>query len=138
MASQAERFREIVNDFAKRADVTVWKPTKQKYGQVGFAYITEEDQKAVKAPVPRSPTSLFIFLHGIAHHYLNHINRPKPGHIEEFEANREALRVMKDNRIPIPPRLAKEARKNVLYSVTRDKRKGLSIRSDVQRYLNEN
>src|SRR6266699_651150 len=57
--------------------------------------------RKVSVPKPVTRRALHIYLHEIAHIVLNHVNK-KPRHVEEFEAEQWAFRVMREEGIAVP------------------------------------
>jgi hypothetical protein len=60
-------------------------------------------QRKIFVPYPTARDRLFIYLHEVAHVVLKHTGK-KPVHVQEMEAQQWAIRVMREERMPVPAR----------------------------------
>lgn len=83
------------------------------------------DRRLIQAPRPRTPKSLYIFLHECAHAYLR-TGSGKRGkrHVQEMEANLWAEAKLTKHGIPIPPEYIERHKRYVAYKIVQAERRG--------------
>jgi hypothetical protein len=83
------------------------------------------NRKLIKTPRPKTPKSLYIFLHECAHAYL-HTGSGKNGkrHVQEMEAEQWAHERMARHGIPVPPEMTERAKKYVALKIVQAERRG--------------
>jgi len=139
-AATQRKYAELIMHWSKQTHVDLYKERKDNSG---LSWIAQDDSRVVEAPRPTTPVKLYIFLHEIMHHYYDHHSEPdvkqggRPTHVHEYEATKKAIEVMRDNHIPITPRVWVAAAWNLEINIRRDKKKGLPINSAAERFGTE-
>ena len=92
----------------------------------GRAYV---NAKTIHVPKPVTRRALHIFLHEVAHVLLGHGTAdwcppPKPRYVEEFEAERWALDVMRKEGVAIPRKVTASARAYVARKIRQAEKRG--------------
>jgi hypothetical protein len=82
-------------------------------------------RRLIKTPRPRTPKSLYIFLHECAHAHL-HTGSGKNGkrHVQEMEAELWAHEMMARHGIPVPPEMTERAKRYVARKIVQAERRG--------------
>lgn len=82
-------------------------------------------RRLIKTPLPKTPKSLYIFLHECAHAYL-HTGSGKNGkrHVQEMEAEQWAHERMARHGIPVPPEMTERTKRYVARKIVQAERRG--------------
>jgi hypothetical protein len=100
----AERYAEVARRRTPEDIVVVYRS-----GLSGCAWVAS---RKISVPKPTTRRRLHIYLHEVAHVVLDHV-RKKPIHVQEFEAEQWAFRVMREEGIPVPRKSVRLAKRYV-------------------------
>lgn len=84
------------------------------------------ERKEVHTPFVLTRSDLFVALHEIAHACIHHQNKMAK-HVEEYEAERLAILMMRSEGIAVPKIELASARENVLEKIREDETRGFRI-----------
>jgi hypothetical protein len=113
----AERFKAIAANYVPEGYTIEYRKNLSglHYGQ----------RKHICAPRPVTRKSLYIFLHECAHAHLGHAHNGKtPRHVEEMEAEKWAHQKMRENGVPVPKEMTRQAKAYVGRKIEQAKRRG--------------
>jgi hypothetical protein len=98
---------------------------KDCYLTPAHAAILHDGSKILYVPRPESREALFIFLHECAHHHLGHckLGYREPLWRQEFEAERWAIKTMREEGLCVPRSMIAEAKRYVAECADEDLRK---------------
>lgn len=92
-------------------------------------YADGTESKLIEAPYPKGPISCAIFLHEIAHHAIG-FGRHRLRCMEEYEAWRWALDVMRAQRLNVTPAVHERITESLRYAVRKARKRGLKMLPD--------
>lgn len=81
------------------------------------------EKRLIETPKPRTRRALHIYLHEVAHAVL-HANSRKASHVQEYEAETWAFRVMREEGIAVPRKSLEKARAYVRRKIDMAVRRG--------------
>ena len=111
--ADAERFTAIAAKHAPPRWQIIYRDDRSLNG-----YTYPIDFKIV-APSPVTRRRLYVFLHECGHAWLDHheYGRKKPMYLQEFEAEQWAMRVMREEGVPVPRASTRRAKSYVAWKI---------------------
>jgi hypothetical protein len=96
-------------------------------GGGGLAWV--DGKRQIEVPKPISIAALAIYLHELGHIALGHRNGPETPlrHVEETESELFALRILREEKIPILQSELARAARNVRFAIAEDRKLGHAI-----------
>mgnify|MGYP000849746228 FL=1 len=91
-------------------------------------------RRAILSPRVKCRFTLYIFLHECGHFRAGHPAIELPMHLEEYEAERWAINVMRAEGLHVPRPMLLEAKRYVRECIAHDRGKGLQIKPHVKRW----
>ena len=92
------------------------------------------ERRLIIAPRVTCPNTLYIYLHECGHFRAGHPAVELPMHVEEYEAERWAINVMRAEGLNVPRPMLREAKRYVRECIAHDQRIGVSIKPHVNRW----
>lgn len=90
--------------------------------------------RTIRVPVISGPGGVITFLHECAHVHLGHFRGGVPPHVEEYEAERTAIAIAKNEGVLVSRANLREAKDYVADHVKRDEKAGRHIEPRVRRW----
>jgi hypothetical protein len=92
----------------------------------------------LEVPTLKDDDSLFLYLHEVGHVVQGHFKLKLPRHREEFEAERFALHVFRNEGIPVTRHIMKALRARLCGSIQYDIKRGIPIQHHIARWAKHN
>ena len=123
--SMQSRYDDLVAEMKRTYGIRV---RKWRTSTSGCAWVVQYDDgtisRLIEAPYPRGPMSCAIFLHEIGHHAIG-FNTHRLRCLEEYDAWRWALNVMRARKLNVTPAVQKRMGEALRYAVQKAQRRGL-------------
>lgn len=123
-----------IAELVERYTPTGWRVVQSMRRYHSHSGLAVEETKTLYVPTVLDPGSLFIFFHECGHVVLGHFEARWSQHVEEFEAETYAIRMMRAEQIPIPRWVMREAKSRVRGHLESDVRKKRVIAAHVKRW----
>jgi hypothetical protein len=98
--------------------------------------MADKTKRTLYVPTLVDIDALLIFLHECAHVILKHWDHPLPLHVVEFEAEKFAINVLRNENIRVSSELIDGARARVRGWVKYDEARNIPIKANVRRWAN--
>lgn len=98
--------------------------------------LADPNKRTLYVPPLVDLPGLQVFLHESGHVILKHFDNALHFHVVEFEAEKFAINVLRNENIRVPIDLISGARSRVRYWVERDEARGIPIKANIRRWTN--
>jgi hypothetical protein len=135
--------QERINEIVKRHRPRGWKVKQSAYRWKWSSADTHRTKrvngivqlvKLIEVPTINDDDSLFIYLHEVGHVVQGHFALKLPRHREEFEAERFALHVFRNEGIPVTKYIMKKVRYRLCQHIKYDIKHGNPIQHHIARW----
>lgn len=123
-----------INEIVRRHRPRGWLVRQSKHRYAVSSAEAHYEKRTLYVPTVCDAGALFIFLHECGHVVSQHFHLELPTHREEYEAERYAMHVFRNEGIPLARAILNEARSRVRGIIDRDIRKGIKIQRHVARW----
>lgn len=130
--------RDRINDIVKRYRPKGWRIAESHHRWKWSSAEADDTKHVLRVPTLQDAESLFLYLHEVGHVLQRHFTiRPAlPHHREEFEAEKFAMMVFRNEGIAVDRDILEAARVRVRGAIERDERRGVKISFYVARWAN--
>jgi len=126
--------QERINGVVHRHRPKGWRVRESKHRYAVSSAEAHYEKRTLYVPTICDKNSLFIFLHECGHVVSRHFHLDLTAHREEFEAERYAIHVFRNEGIPLPRSVLDEARSRIRGIINQDIRKGIRIQPHIARW----
>ena len=123
-----------INEIVRRHRPKGWRIRESKHRWSWESAAADGVKRTLYVPTLKDDDSLFLYLHEVGHVVQNHFKIVLPKHREEFEAERFALHVFRNEGIPVTRHIMKGVRARLCGIIDRDIRKGIKIQRHIARW----
>ena len=92
------------------------------------------DRRIIESPEVSCRNTLYLYLHECGHFRAGHPAVELPMHLEEYEAERWAINMMRAEGLHVPRPMLREAKRYVRECISHDRRMGIEIKPHVKRW----
>ena len=138
--------QERINEIVKRYRPRGWRVRQSKYRWAWESAEADDGTKdgvrvrprTISVPTLKDDDSLFLYLHECGHVHQGHFKLGLPKHREEFEAERYALHVFRNEGIPVTKAIMKAVRARLRGWIDYDIKRGVKVQHHIARWALHN
>lgn len=130
--------QERINEIVKRHRPRGWRVLQSKYRWTWESAEADDKRRTIAVPTLKDDDSLFLYLHEVGHIVQNHFKLKLPRHREEFEAERFALHIFRNEGIPVTKAIMKAVRARLRGQIDYDIKRNVPIQHHIARWAKHN
>jgi hypothetical protein len=129
---------ERINEIVKRHRPRGWRVRQSRHRWEWSSARANSRTRTLSVPTLDDADSLFLYLHECGHVHQDHFKLTLPRHREEFEAERYALHVFRNEGIPVTKTILEDARVRVRKHIDFDIEHDVPIQPHIARWAKHN
>ncbi len=130
--------QERINEIVKRHRPRGWRVRQSHHRWKWESAEADDVRRTLYVPTLKDDDSLFLYLHECGHVNQGHFKLKLPRHREEFEAERYALHVFRNEGIPVTKAIMKGVRSRLCGHIEYDIRRNVPIQRHIARWAQHN
>lgn len=123
-----------IDAIVKRHRPKGWRVRESRHRYAVTSAEAHYEKRTLYVPTLCDTGSLFLFLHECGHVVSGHFHTSLPQHREEYEAERYAIHVFRNEGVPLSRNLLGEARSRVRGIINQDANRGIKIQPHIARW----
>jgi len=130
--------QERIDEIVKRHRPRGWRVRQSKHRWAWESAEADDKARILSVPTLKDDDSLFLYLHEVGHVKQDHFKLKLPKHREEFEAERFALHVFRNEGIPVTKAIMKSLRARLRGWIDYDIKRGVKVQHHIARWAQHN
>ena len=130
--------QERINEVVKRHRPRGWRVRQSQHRWEWESAEADDTKRILSVPTLKDDDSLFLYLHEVGHVKQDHFKLKLAKHREEFEAERFALHIFRNEGIPVTKAIMKAVRMRLCGWIDYDIRRGVKIQHHIARWAKHN
>ena len=132
MSREISQYR--IRDIAKRHRPKGWRVQESRKRWASSSGSAHWEHRTLYVPTLCDLDGLFIYMHEVGHVKQNHFNLRLPAHREEYEAERYALHIFRNEGLPVTRDMLDTARSRLRGVIDRDIKHKVPIQRHIARW----
>jgi hypothetical protein len=130
--------QERINEIVKRHRPRGWRVRQSRHRWTWESAEADNIKRILSVPTLKDDISLFLYLHECGHVHQDHFKIALPRHREEFEAERYALHVFRNEGIPVTKAIMSGVRYRLGIHIEYDIKRNTPIQRHIARWAKHN